>query len=410
MKKLIILFLLFTPYLLADGNNLGSATMQTYQLATAKWWSVFQAVSLYIFWFLAVIELTIVLVIKKLLKDLDLMTWAIELMKIALLFGFFQFFLGNQILDVFFLGFSELAGKASPSATLISIDTLTAASGNLLNAINEEQSWWKPADSILLGFIGLIAALSILYVGIALLVTYVKFLILLNLSILFMGFGAWEYTRQWAINGIINLIKVSIEYMLLKLVIGLYIDTIKIQAPIAMKSEGSLFALLITVLIIAGIVKMVPSLVESFFTGHGPSSNDSASGILKGSAMGAAAGAVGGAMGAISATKTASAAATSSSSPTVPGMSGTGSKPNFMKSPATSAVAGAAMGAASGAIKGALGFNTHNAGQKTGGAMGAAFSKMATTPSDAMSNAGQNTTSSSSLNGTISSSGEKNEK
>jgi len=361
MKKIILLFLL-TPILIyaATGNNLGSETLSTYKIGTSAWYPIFKQASLYLFASLATIELITVFGMKALKNELEFSSIIAELIKITLIFGLFKIFYDNPAwMDAIFQGFSTLGNQANAAAgasTIISIDDLTDSAAELLAAINENQSWWKPADSIVLGLIGLIAALTILFLGIELLVAYVKFLLYLNLSVLFFAFGAFGYTRQWAYNAVTNIIKSGVEYMLIKLVIGLTIANIKTQAPIAMKAEGSLFALLITVLMIFGIIRMIHPIVESFFSGAGAANSGSLGGMAKGAMMGAGAAAVGGGAAAIAQIKDANSAADAA------GTSKVG------KGRSMAGVAGGVMaGMATGMAKGGFGFNTNSAGGTSGG-------------------------------------------
>ena len=401
MKK-IFLFLFLSPILIyANGNNLGSTTLSTYQIGSSAWYPIFKQASLWLFGALAIIELVLMFGLKAIKGELEIAGIFAELIRLTLLFGLFLNFYANpNWMDAIFQGFSTLGNQGNAAAgvsTVVSIDTLTDSAAELLKTINQNQSWFNPVDSVVLGLIGLIAALTILFLGIELLVAYVKFLLYLNLSVLFFAFGAFSYTRQWAYNSVTNIIKAGTEYMLIKLIIGLSIANIKTQAPIAMSSEGSLFSLLITVLMIFGLTRMIHGVAESFFTGQGVANSGSLGSIAKGAMMGAAAGATGGAAAGLSQVK---AAAVESGSTSLGigngGMStgkGTGKIGNFIRSSAkntAATVGGAAMGAASGAIKGSMGFSTYSAGQKSGSGVGRA--------AVGMSNLANNITKSKALN------------
>lgn len=380
--KTIFLFLLISPIIIyADGNNLGSTTLNTYKIGASNWYPIFKQASLWLFVSLATIELVIVFGMKALKGELEITGIFVELIRLTLLFGLFSAFYANPAwMDAIFQGFSTLGNQGNVAAgvsTVVSIDTLTDSAAELLSAINENQSWWKPADSIILGLIGLIAALTILFLGIELLVTYVKFLLYLNLSVLFFAFGAFAHTRQWAYNAVVNIIKSGIEYMLIKLVIGLAITNIKTQAPLAMKSEGSLFALLITVLMIFGIIKMIHGVSESFFSGQGTSNSGSMSGMAQGAMMGATTGATGGASAALAQVKAANSVADAAGTSRVGKARTTGG-----------AIAGGFAGAATGIAKGAFGFNTNSVGGYTGQKAGEKVSAKANKASSAATKVG----------------------
>ena len=83
-----------------------------------------------------------------------------------------------------------------------------------------------------------------------------------------MGFAALQQTRHWAINGVTSLLKIGLELLMIKLIIGLSITTIMQFANNASNNDNqSLIYLVILVLSLFSLAKMVHSMVESFFTG-----------------------------------------------------------------------------------------------------------------------------------------------
>ncbi|GEM_PF-4048720 len=286
--------------------------------------------------------------------------------------------------------FSILADRANAAAgvsTVISVDHLTDSAYLILGTIGENQSFWHPVDSIILGLIGLMAAGGVLFLALRLVATYVKFLITVYASVLFFAFGAMQTTRHIAVNAIFAMLRAGTEYMLIKLIIGLSIANIISYVPKAMMSYGSLVALLIMVLLIGALAQMVHGLVEGWFSGMGAQTSDHAASVLKGAAagaaVGAAVGAAGGAAAGLSSVKAAAAAAeTKNSMESVKSATGAGSSTaeqngkgtqktgNFKKTKASATVASsAAAGALSGAVKGLTGFSTHGAGRKSGAAV-----------------------------------------
>jgi len=421
MKKIILLLLLAPVLIYAQTNNLGSTTLSTYKIGSSAWYQIFQGASFYLFGALAIIEVVLVFGMKAIKGELEIAGIFAELIRLTLLIGLFLNFYANpDWMDAIFQGFSTLGDQGNAAAgvsTVVSIDTLTDSAAELLSTINENQSWFKPVDSIVLGLIGLIAALTIIFLGIELLVSYVKFLLYLNLSVLFFAFGAFAHTRQWAYNAVTNIIKSGTEYMLIKLIIGLSIANIKTQAPLAMKTEGSLFALLITVLMIFGITRMIHGVAESFFSGQGAANSGSLGGMAKGAMIGASAGLAGGAAAGLSQVKAATAAGEIPSTPGVNSGSSGGSSTsnntskmgNFMNSAKSAAKSTAAVGlgamggATSGAIKGAAGFSTHSAGNKSGAGIGKAIVGAANAMKGNNSNSSEtNTNDSDNVDGTIS--------
>jgi len=363
MKKIIILALIFIPILLLAKNNDGSTLLNTYTNATTAWYPVFEKNALYLFSALAGIAFVLEISWIALQSNFEIGSIFAPLIKIILIFGIFLAFIQGHFLDSVFNSFINLGKQANSAAgvtTIVSIDTLIDSAYELLAAISDAQSIFKPVDSIFLGIIGIIAAIAVGWLGVELLMSYVKWLIMITISPLFLALGVLPYTRNYAMSTIQATISVSIEYMLIKLVIGLSILTIKDNAEKAMKDDGSLFTLLMLTLMLFGLTKMVHGIASSFTSGHMAGNSNAGAHIGKNMAMGAAAGAVGGAMAAHSTIKEAAASSGQGGS-----SSFKSSAMNFMKSTAS-----AGAGAVSGAAKGGAGFSIHSAGQKTGSFIG----------------------------------------
>jgi len=393
MKKHKVLWIILGVLILSDfifaagGNNIGSDVVKIYKISTSKWYPVFKQASQFIFWALATVELVWIFSLKAIEGSLEIQGIFAQLIRLTLIWGvFLNFFAHPEWFDTLITGASALGNKANAAAgvsTVVSIDTLSDSAFAILAAVGDAQSIWKPASSITIGLIGIFAAVGVLFLGVKLLMVYVKFLISVYASVLFFGFSAMGITRHIAINSFWTMLKSALEYMFLKLVIGLSIANITKYSKVAMSDEGSLFALFIIVLFIGGIAQMVGSLVEGWFSGMGTSTSDHANSVLKGMAMGAGAGLVGGAAAGLSSVKAAAAAAETTNSMESVGSAtgasngtaeqggkGTQKTGNFNKTKAAGTVATSAMaGMVSGMAKGATGFSHHGAGRKSGAAV-----------------------------------------
>ncbi len=380
MKKILLILgiiFLVSIELVAAPDNAGATTLNTYQIATSSWYPIFKQASLYLFASLATIELVLVFGFMALRGELEITGILAQLIRLTLIFGLFLIFFQNpNWMNAIFDGFNQLGNNAGAVA---SIDTLTDSAYTVLTSVSDNTSIWEPIDSVFLSIIGVLTVLAIIGLGVELLMAYVKFLIVLNLSVLFFAFGAFSFTRQWAYNSVINIIKVGVEYMLIKLVIGLSILNIQTLANEAMENDGKMFELLILTLMIFGLTRMIHGIAESYFSGHGASNSNHGLQMAKSATIAGGAGAVGGAMASVNQVAQAAAAGNqmssigSGSGNNASANNSTGKVGNFLKSAGAGAM-GAVAGATSGAIKGSLGMNTLGVGQKSGTSVGKAFS------------------------------------
>ena len=218
MKRLLMIFLLtMVPVLAMAGNNQGSTVLSTYSHAITSWIPVMQKSAYWLFGTLALIAFVLEFGFKLLNNDIELGSVMASLIKIILIFGLFKAFMDWQWIYEIFRSFQILGDKANAAAgvsTKVSIDTLTDSAFELMGAITDAGSWFHPADSLALFFIGFIAVIAIVWLGVELLTTYIKFLIMWALSPLFLSLGVLNHTRNWALSAITATMGVALEYML----------------------------------------------------------------------------------------------------------------------------------------------------------------------------------------------------
>ncbi len=313
MKKIIFLFILFGAFSLAtsSGDNIGGDILKEFQNTTANWYGTFQNVAKVIFASLATIELVIVFGFLAMEGNIDFGPIFATLVKNILLFGLFIAFIDNK--DWFtsiVSGFEQLADKAN--GTPVALSDIFNLSLDVFRATMTETDKlpiMDIAERLELIITGIIAALAILFLGIELLLTAAKFLIMLNAGVLFFAFGAFSYTRQWAYNTANNFIKFGVEILFIKLIISLAFTVIPKSAAEVVSSDTSAFSTIMIALTFLSLARMVHPLAESIFTGGMISNNSGGfvSGALKSIATpaAAAAGAYMGVQGASAAVKAA---------------------------------------------------------------------------------------------------------
>lgn len=301
MKKILFLFLLFGVFAFA-GNNIGNDILGEFKNATSSWWDVFKQAGLYIFWSFALIEVVTSFGFMLLRGELEIGGIFAQLMKIILLFGVFLFFIDNKdaLFDIV-QSFETLADRASGEK--VSLDTITDyALDTWIETSNAVSIFDGVGQAIVNSIAGLLAGLAILGLGLTLLVVYIKFFIMLNTSVLFFAFGAFSYTRQWAINAIVSFAKIGAELMIIKLLVALAFQVLPATAKVAMENETSMFTTLIAAAAFFSLANMVHGMVESVFSG-GSIGNASGVGralqMTASASIGAAVGAAAGARGAI---------------------------------------------------------------------------------------------------------------
>jgi len=406
------ILLLLIPALLLAGDNQGSQVIQTYKQAIETWIPIFKNAGYFLFGTFALIALVLEFGFKATQGDIDLGSVLGALIRNILIFGIFKAFIDMNFLGIIFDSFKQLGGMANAASgvsTPVSADTLLDIAYELMGALKDKTSWFHVSASIGIMIIGVIAVLAIIWMGVLLVMVYVKFLVMWGVSPLFLALGVLPQTRSWAMGAITSTISAAFEYMLIKLIMGLSIATIKTYGAKAVQEDGSLFTLLIVALVAIGLSQMVNSIASGMFSGTGTGTSASGFQMARSAAMGAVAGLVGGGLAAASR----EAAKSSSSGPEGSGGAAGGSSPGGGGGSAAAGAAaasgaatpsgaggqqggsnsgggwkqaaftgmkiaaGAAAGAVSGAVKGAAGLSTQEAGKKSARATVAAMNGVA---------------------------------
>ena len=414
MKKTwLIIALLLLASSAANASALGSVIgdiQDQLDSSIALFYTPIREAAEFVFYALAIIDMTIIFGLAAVRNELDIGGIFAKLLQMMLLLLLFKtFFTHLHWLYDLFDGFNSLADKANGGSTP-SLDQIMDNVGKFWGEVwkkVDDNGWRGLGNSFMLLIFAVIATIFIsLMVGRAL-QYYIFFLFSLYVGVFWLGFGSFAFTRQWAFNSIINILKQGAKWMTMMLVIGVTFTMINNSLANGINDPVNLIILGITSIIMWGFSLGIDGWVDSYFTGHGGGENNYLGGKMASTAQSAASGAIGGGAAAISQVKAAAAASmpgnskgssnssssTASSSSKTSEQSGKGTSKlgNFMnsakKAAATTAryggamAAGAAMGAASGAVKGAIGSNSR-AGQKSGKVAGVVFAASTATNTD----------------------------
>ncbi|HIP60699.1 MAG TPA: hypothetical protein EYH01_09755, partial [Campylobacterales bacterium] len=287
----------------------------------------------YIFYSLAVFELVFVFGLMAVKGELELGgIWA-QLIKIMMIIGLFNmFFAKPEWMTAIFNGFNDLAdrtnGGTTPSLDAV-MDNIGSFWGDVVKQISKN-GLTGVGDSLLLLSFSIIATIFIsLMVGRAM-QYYVFFLFSLYVGVFWFAFSSWSYTRAWAYNAVVNIIRQGAKWMMMMLTIGVMFALINDAISIGIEHFITLFSLAVISIIMYGFSVGIDSWVDSYFTGHGGGENNHAGQMLKSMGIGAAAGAIGGAAAGLSQVKAAAAAgemagASGGGGSNIPGSPGGGS-------------------------------------------------------------------------------------
>jgi len=334
MKNFFILFILLSDFIFASNvNNLGGDILNQFQVLIASWQPTFVTSGLFLLGTLSIFEIILVYGQMATKGEVDFNKSIAALVKIAFLIGLFLAFINNlDWIKSFTSGLNILGNRVIGNP--ISLDNIVEYAYKIWDKTGDSASILDGiGDALFSSIAGIIAAFAVIALGIVLLVTQVKFYILFTTSPLWLGFGVFQYTRQYAISTIFLFVKIGAELLFIKIIIGMALKVLPSSAEEAVQKDSSMFAVIVIAVTFFSIAKMIPSLVESIFSGSLPQNASGAGGALRQTASTATSALGGAAKGASNAITTAGAA----------GGGGLATK-----------VAAGAMGAASGSAKGVM--------------------------------------------------------
>lgn len=296
MKKIFYLmsFILFVSPLFADvdTNNQAQNILDIFKNAAANWEAVIIPASMYVFWSLVAIDFVLTFGYMA-IKGTDFAEIFYELVRKVIIIGFFLFlFVTVDLMDYIPKSFSQLANNAI--GVDIEPDNILELGVDIVANIWKGISMWSPADSFSLVFSGIIILIAFTLMAAELFIVIVKLYALIAGAYMVYSLGGLSYTRSYAINPIIAIIKAGLELFFIKLILGLSVTTIEDMAANVGTDNYSIIGMIVVSVLLATLTKMTSGLVESLLNGH-LGSNSGGMGMAK--AAGAAM--VGGAVGAV---------------------------------------------------------------------------------------------------------------
>ena len=289
---IVLIFLLLPLYLEAttvpatQSPTLYDDIVDSFIASANQWQPIFQNLGYRIFATLAAIQIVLELGLMAARGEIELGGILATFIRMMLIFGIFYGLIGtpNFFID-WFNSFNLLADQANTASggTAIHAANLFAAADQIFHLAIDNFSLFDFGKSMALILAAFLAGILLVLLSIELLITILKFYFTLYINIIMMGFSALQQTRQWAINGVTNLLKTGLELLMIKLIIGLSITTIMQFANNASNNDNqSLIYLVILVLSLFSLAKMIHPMVESFFMGY--SANNSSFGQRVGQA------------------------------------------------------------------------------------------------------------------------------
>lgn len=291
-------------------------------------------------------------------KQADLGEIVGELIRFILVTGFFLALLtfsttwGAAVVD----SFREAGGQAAGYGKALKPGDIFGVAVELADTIGNVETW-NPLTAFMVSLAGIIVLLCFAFIAAFMGLTIIESYIVINASVLFMGFGASQWTREFALAVVRYAVSVGAKLFILTLLVGLIVDSAKTWQAAYNNDSASMWTMIGLALACAYFAKTIPEMIAGLIAGTSSGGGSSIGGMAAAAAAGAAAAVATIATAGAAAPAAAAAAGTGASGAATGGLAGA-----INASMAGGSGAGAASSAASGAA---------SAGSTIGGASSA---------------------------------------
>jgi len=369
----VLLFVIFSPVLSAgDLNNFPSYTMDKFDHIIKSFYDPIKGPAKWLFVTLGLMQMIITFGFMFMRQEMEMGAVMAALIRFMLFYGLFlAIFDHPDWMKSIFNGFTELANRAT-HGNVSSLDKVVENISHMwwyIWARIQNNGWRHIPESLTLVTLGAIETIVVaILVGLALM-TYAFFVFSLYVGVFFLGFGSFEYTRPWAINSIVNVIRWGAKWFMQLLVISVTFVIVNQMMVTGLSDLFEYVTLAIVSLMMVTVSFGSNAFVDSYFNGHGGGDNSvgvqMAQAFVSNSALNTSRGAQQGAVAGYSAVKEAAAAG-----------GNIGGKGNAIKT-AIQATGGAAVGAVAGMTAGGIRSFTSGASTTVGQGSGAMAAKAA---------------------------------
>lgn len=252
---------------LHDASGSFTGLLQLIQSNANNWAGKLRGYATRVFWILATIQLVWTF-FPLVLRQADFGEIIGELIRYILVIGFFFALLtysvdwANAIVE----SFREAGGQASGLGQELRPGDIFGLAVELAHTIGDVETW-NPLTAMSVSIAGLVVLLCFAFIAAFMGVTLVESYVVINASVLFMGFGGGQWTREYAIAMARYAVAVGAKLFVLTLIVGLIIQSAHQWQAAYNHDDASMWTMVGLALVCAYLSKQIPDLVQSLITG-----------------------------------------------------------------------------------------------------------------------------------------------
>lgn len=216
-----------------------------------------------------------------------------ELIRFIMVIGFFYALLlfsadwGGALIDSFRQAGATAAGLGT---TGMLPGDVFATAVELTNMVGKVETW-NPLMASMIGLSALVVMICFSFIAAFMGLTIIESYVVINASVLFMGFGASQWTREYALATVRYAVSVGAKLFVLTLIVGMIVDSARqwVTAYARESDDVSMWTMVGLSLACAYLAKTIPELVAAMISGTSMGGGASIGGMAAAGAAGAAA-------------------------------------------------------------------------------------------------------------------------
>ena len=275
---------------LTDPSGSFNGLLDLVQNSAASWDGRLRGYATTLFWLLASIQFVWTF-FPLIFRQADFGEVVGELIRFILVIGFFYALLmfsaewGRAVVNSFREAGSHAVGMSGAG---LKPGVVFAAAVDLANTIGDVETL-NPLTAVMISLSAIIVLLCFAFIAAFMGVTLVESYLVINASVIFMGFGGSQWTREYALAMVRYAVSVGAKLFVLTLIVGLILDSAKQWAAAYGADDTSMWTMVGLSLVCAYLAKTVPELVAGMINGSSMGGGSTLGGMAAAGAAGATA-------------------------------------------------------------------------------------------------------------------------
>ncbi|MCC8940318.1 P-type conjugative transfer protein TrbL, partial [Bradyrhizobium sp. Arg68] len=277
---------------LQDASGSFNGLLDLIKNSAAQWDGRLRNYALRMFWMLAAIQF-IWTFMPLVFRQADFGEIIGELVRFILVIGFFYALLyyskdwAEAIVDSFRTAGANAAGLGT---TGMRPGDMFGVAVELAKTVGDTETW-NPLTATMIAIAAVVVLLCFAFIAAFMGLTIIESYVVINASVLFMGAGGSQWTREYAIAIMRYAVSVGAKLFVLTLIVGLVVTSAKQwqQAYNANQNDVSMWTMVGLSLACAYLSKTIPDIIQGLITGSSMGGGSAIGGMAAAGAAGAAA-------------------------------------------------------------------------------------------------------------------------